>query len=141
MFLQDVQKSILALSRSTVWSTAGRAKLLCRLTGRSTDMHQFANVHIGRPAWSTGRKSRALCLFRSTGPVDRQRVFTLCLGTSVDRPVDRFPNGRKSDRWRSTGSRKICYTGCQQLYSVLFFVGTSPNGSIGFSNLVFIPYK
>ena len=91
------------LVRSTARSTAGRAELLCRLIGWSTDMHQCACVHIGRLSRSTGRRSRALCLFWSTGPIDRQRVFTLYLGTSVDRPVDRFPNGRKSDRWRSTG--------------------------------------
>ena len=90
---------------------------------------------------STGRKSRALCLFRSTGSVDRQRVFTLCLGT----PVDRFPKvgnptvGRRPAR--STDSRQCLLTSCQRLYFSLSFVGASPNESIGLSNPVFIPYK
>ena len=52
---------------------------------------------------STGRstvcKSSALCLVRSTGPVNRQ---TDSLSGWEPRSTA-FPNGRKSDRWRSTG--------------------------------------
>ena len=38
---------IFGLVRSTARSTAGRAELLYRSTGRSTDMHKCACVHIG----------------------------------------------------------------------------------------------
>ena len=42
---------------------------------RAIDRHApSANVHFSRPDRSTGCKSSALCLVRSTGPVDRQRV-------------------------------------------------------------------
>ena len=55
----------------------------------------------GGPVNRPGRPSRELCSLempRSTGPVDRQRV-SLCSRGSVDRS----PNGRIFDRWRSTG--------------------------------------
>ena len=74
--------------------------------------------------------------------IERQSSFAL---PAVDHPVDLFPNvenptvgGRMA---RSTGSRQSLLTGYQRLYPVLFFVGVSPNESIGFSNPVFIPYK
>ena len=99
------------ISKNLFLPLAGRplAELNCsvgRLGGRPT----CTKVH--KCTSSTESKSSALCLFWSTGTVDRQRVLTLCLGSTVDRPVDRFPNGRKSDRWRSTARstdrREIC---------------------------------
>ena len=88
-----------------------------RSTGRSTVLE------VGRSNRSTDVHGRArLCALegRSTNPVDRQRVSALWK-TPVDRAVDRqrellsvpeaqstgsvdrSPNGRISDRWRSTG--------------------------------------
>ena len=78
-----------------------------RSTGRSTDVHR--------------RARQCILEGRSTDPVDRQRASALwkcpgrpggrpaessalCSRVSVDRPVDRCPNGQKNDRWRSTDS-------------------------------------
>ena len=85
-------------------------------TGRSTALE------VGRPDRSTDVHGCArLCALegRSTETVDRQRAFALwktrsterstdretvlCSRGSVDWAVDRSPNGRISDRWRSTG--------------------------------------
>ena len=102
-FQKDFQKQVLALSRSTGWSTAGRAKLLCRSTGRSTDMHQV------QTCTSVDRLQEQCSLF---GLVDRQRV-SLSVKLSVWEPRSTvqstaFPNGQKFDRWRSTDNRFFC---------------------------------
>ena len=106
IWLQNIFKILfLVLSRSTDCSAAGRAELLCRSTGRSTDVHQSERA-LRKTDRSTGSKSSALCFSRSTGSVDRQRVFTLCWDqwstvrstafptvgnptAAVDRPIDR----------------------------------------------------
>ena len=67
---------------------------------RAVDRHAPICMCAHRSTVPVDRQKEQSSLFV---PVDRQRVFTLCLGTSVDHPVNRFPNGQKFDRWRSTG--------------------------------------
>ena len=92
----------------------------CRSTGpvdrarsRSTESVDRCaqNVHArsaGGPVDRPGRPSRELCSLempRSGRSTDRESA--LCSRGSVDRPVDRSPNGRISDRWRSTGRSTV----------------------------------
>ena len=94
--LQKVFKNLtFALVWSTERSTAGRAELLCRSTV-SVNRHAPLCMCAHR---STESKSSALC-FSSVDRTGRPTERTHSLfGTSVDR----LPNNRKSDRWRSTG--------------------------------------
>ena len=63
----------LVLCRSTGRQTAGRAKLLYRSTGRSTDMHQSAVVHFGRPAGRPeARAVPSVCSGRPARSTDRE---------------------------------------------------------------------
>ena len=119
------------------------------------------NCSVGRPG-SRPTCTNVYCTHRSTVPVDRQieqsslfvpvdrpdrptESVTLCLGLRSTGPVDHFPNGRKSDRWRSTGpvdrQQPESADRFQRLYFCLSFVGASPNEYFGLFNPVFIPYK
>ena len=82
------------LVRSTARSTAGRAELLCRSTGRSTDMYHCACVHIGRP---TGRpRARAvLSVFPSRPSRSTDREYNSLFGFH-GRPSGR-PLSQRSD--------------------------------------------
>ena len=87
-FSRSTGRSIAAWSRSTERSTdVHRRARLCALEGRSTDPVD---------------RQRASALWKA--PVDRAgrpaESLTLCSRGSVDRS----PNDRISDRWRSTGS-------------------------------------
>jgi len=96
-FQKDFYILPLALSRSTDRSTVGRAKLLCRSIERSTNMHQSAFVHFGRPG---GRPiARALLLVGSGRPPrSTDREFS-SLVRNNGRPTGlstAIPNGRRS---------------------------------------------
>ena len=70
--------------------------------GRSTDVHRRA-----RQFWQeAGRPNRSIvqrALLSGKAPadraVDRTERLALCILASVDRPVDRWHNGLKYDRW------------------------------------------
>ena len=74
-------------------------------------------VLAGGPVDQPGRPQRASALWKA--PVDRAGRPTersaLCSRVSVDRPVDRCPNGQKSDRWRSNGRSTVRPTWLQRL--------------------------
>ena len=128
---------LLAQGRSTDRSTIGRAELLCRSTERSTDMHQSALCTIH----SSDCKRFALSWIRSTAPVDRQRAL---LPSWEKRSTDRstaIANGRKSNRWRSTG-RRISFKFFPNGYILFYlFLGLFSTTLLGFSPHIFIPYK
>jgi len=133
------------LVRLTARSTAGRAELLCRSTGRSTDMHPCACVHIGRP---TSRPRAMQCSLFFLGRPDRSTDRENSLSVwDFGRPArsTAFPTvenptvgGRPA---RSTDSNQNLLTDSNSYFSDLIFVGISPNESLGLFNPVFIPYK
>jgi len=99
-------KSLSGFSRSTGRSTA----LEVSRPGRSTDVHRRARQWVleGRSTDPVDRQ-RASALWKA--PIDRAgwpaESFALCSRASIDRPVDRCPNGQKSDRWWSTGRSTV----------------------------------
>ena len=75
-----------------------------------TNLCTFGRHWDGRPSGSTGSESSALCLFGSTGTVDRR------LQRSDFRPLAVDRGGRP---WRSTGS----LSGCQLSLTASFWFG------------------
>ena len=87
IFKSPLKNQFFGLARST----AGRAELLCRSTGRSTDMHQLCMCHFGRPTGRPGARAVLSVFSRSTRPVDRLRELTLCLGLGRPSRSTAFP--------------------------------------------------
>ena len=60
-------------------------------------------IDVHRTIWledrSTARELCSLEMAPVNRAVDRQRASALCFQASVNRPVDRWHNGRKFDRW------------------------------------------
>ena len=86
---------------------------LCMCAHRSTDR-------------STGSKSSALCFSQSTGPVDRQRVFTLCWDQRSTVRSTAFPTVRNP----TVGGRPSGRSAAEN------FVELAPNGQILFCLLL-----
>ena len=91
-FRKDIQIKTLAYCRSTV----GKAKLLCRSIERSTDMHQSASVHFGRPSGiPSARALLSVGFGRPPGrPIESFHSLVGNLGRSSGRPL--FPTVRNS---------------------------------------------
>ena len=70
-----------------------------RSTGRSTDVHKRAQPRAGR---LHGRPSESLCYLEMARSIGRSTAGSFASLRSTARSTA-FPNGRKSDCWRSTG--------------------------------------
>ena len=79
-----------------------------------TDVHTSSGRRAGRPTRSTVQRALLSRKAPVDRPVDRTESSALCILATVDRAVDRCPNGRKNDRWwptgRSTGSPILALT-------------------------------
>ena len=119
------------------WSTVGRAKLLRRSTARSTDMHQSAFVHFGRPggrptAWvllsvGSGRPSRSTYreLFSLIG--NNGRFTSQPLSPTVENlTVSGRPSGLPTEGFPSDFFPMAIF------YLVHFFLGLFPMTLLGF---------
>ena len=139
-FQKDFHTLLLVHCRSTDRSTVGRTKLLCRSIERSTDMHQSALVHFGRPG---GRPTARSLLSVGSDRPPRLTDRELCSlvrnnGRPTGRPLSPMVENLTVGG-RPAGRRQKDYLliFSQQLYSILSFF----NDSFRFSPHVFIPYK
>ena len=107
------------LVRSTTRSTVGRAELLYRSTGRSTDMHHCACVHFGRP---TGRPRTRAMLSVFLGRPDRS--------TDRENSLSVWDFGRPA---RSTDSSQNLLTDSNSYFFWFdFLLGSSPTNLLAF---------
>ena len=106
-----------------------------RSTGRSIDVHKMCTA-IWLVARSTGRLTVQRALLSESGPGRPGGQPVGQCPVSIDRPVDCFPNGRKSDRWRSTGrstDRRIFFCIFPNGYiRFCLFLGLFPTTLLGF---------
>ena len=82
-----------------------------RSTERSTDVHRRARQfwqEAGRPTRSTVQRALLSGKAPIDRAVDRTESTALCILATVDRPVDRWLNGLKYDRWPV--DRQFCQT-------------------------------
>ena len=95
---------------------------------------------VGRPTGQP-RARAVLSIFCGRPARSTDRKFTLCLGFTVDRPVDRYPQRSEIPTIGSRPEEEFSAVIFPDGYILLSFSGSFPNRSFRSSTHVFIPYK